>query len=39
MEALMRSMPVRIVLNGYTALYGVAVYADSEAKRFCNQIK
>jgi glucokinase len=33
MEALMRSMPVRAILNEHTALYGAAVYADSEAKR------
>ncbi len=33
MEPLMRSMPVRVILNDHTALYGAAVYADSELKR------
>jgi glucokinase len=33
MEPLMRSMPVKVILNQHTALYGAAVYADSEAKR------
>ena len=33
MEPLMRSMPVRVILNEHTALYGAAVYADSEIKR------
>lgn len=30
MEPLMRSMPVRIILNRHTALFGAALYAQSE---------
>jgi len=33
MEPLMRSMPVRVILNADTALYGAAVYADNEMKQ------
>ncbi|HHH44787.1 MAG TPA: glucokinase [Gammaproteobacteria bacterium] len=33
MEPLMRSMPVRVILNPDTALYGAAVYADNEARQ------
>lgn len=29
METLMRSMPVRVILNPHTALYGAAVYAET----------
>jgi glucokinase len=32
MEPLMRSMPVRVILNAHTALYGAAVYAGSKVK-------
>ena len=33
MEPLMRSMPVKVILNDRTALYGPAVYAASELER------
>ncbi|MFQ5643979.1 MAG: glucokinase [Thiogranum sp.] len=33
MEALLRSMPVRVILNEHTALYGAALYAADAAKR------